>query len=103
MVLFFCPGKYEKKKNVTLSLDGEGGNAKTPSCTENEKGHSDTQCCMHKLGGSGMKKRGGGGGVATTHRCILRCLTQLGSEAVSAVLRCYDAIDRIVRGLSLSL
>ena len=29
------------------------------------------------LGGSGIKK----GGVATTHRCILRCLTQLGFEA----------------------
>ena len=28
-----------------------------------------------KLGGSGIKKRGGG--VATTHRCILRSLTRL--------------------------
>ena len=42
--------------------------------------------CMHastcvdrrvELRGSGIKKRG----VATTHRCILRCLTQLGFEA----------------------
>ena len=32
----------------------------------------------HPLGGSGIKKKGG---VATTHRCILRCLTQLGFEA----------------------
>ena len=31
------------------------------------------------VGGSGIKKRG----VATTHRCILRCLTQLGFEALS--------------------
>ena len=30
--------------------------------------------------GSGIKKKGG---VATTHRCILRCLTQLGFEALS--------------------
>ena len=30
-------------------------------------------------GGSGIKKRGG---VAMTHRCILRCLTQLGFEAL---------------------
>ena len=35
--------------------------------------------CSVRLGGSGIKKRG----VATTHRCILRCLTQLGFEALS--------------------
>ena len=34
------------------------------------------------VGGSGIKKKRGGG-VATTHRCILRCLTQLGFEALS--------------------
>ena len=37
-----------------------------------------------RLGGSGIKKKKrGGGGVATTHRGILRCLTQLGFEALS--------------------
>ena len=35
---------------------------------------------LFDLGGSGIKKRGGG--VATTHRCIVPCLTQLGFEAL---------------------
>ena len=39
---------------------------------------TEKSCCWSTpLGGSGIKKRG----VATTHRCILRCLTQLGFEA----------------------
>ena len=36
---------------------------------------------LELVGGSGIKKKEGG--VATTHRCILRCLTQLGFEAFS--------------------
>ena len=34
------------------------------------------------VGGSGIKKRG----VATTHRDILRCLTQLGFEVLSVAM-----------------
>ena len=49
-----------------------------------------------RIGGNGIEKRG----VATTHRCILRCLTQLGFEAFSVATMLSIALWS---GLSLSL
>ena len=42
-----------------------------------------------QLGGSGIKKRG----VATTHRCILRCLTQPGFEASKP----HACVERLIK------
>ena len=48
------------------------------------------------LGGSRIKKEGGGN-EASLHSAMFD------SAQVRGLLRCYDAIDRIVHGLSLSL
>ena len=52
---------------------------------------------MWVMVGGSEKEGGGDGNDASLHSAMFD------SARVRGVLRCYDAIDRVVRGLSLSL